>query len=156
MIKKILEMKKLLIAAIAAVIVVVGVTVGVSAHVNNPKTIVRNSFGDVVEGLSERDEIAPIVKVFTKGSITVDASVDMGEDASMKMGGKVYFSDEDIYFENLNVKADDIKLDADVYIGQDYMYVTNDKILGGTYGVVYEDILDNLKKSIFASDSDSS
>ncbi|MBE6608673.1 MAG: hypothetical protein E7633_08985 [Ruminococcaceae bacterium] len=148
-------MKKLAIAILVVSLLIAGVTVGVSAHANNPKTIVRNSFGDIVEDLAERDEVAPIINVFTKGSVTVDASVDMTEDEKIRMGGKVYFSEDEVYFENLHVKAADIKLDSDLYFGKDYMYLTNDKILGGTYGVVYSEIVNNFKKSIFAPDSDS-
>ena len=146
-------MKQLAIAILVLSLLIVGVTVGVSAHANNPKTVVRNSIGDIFEELAERDEIEPLVNVFTKGSITVEASTEVSEDEEIKMGGKIYFSEKDLYIENLHVKAADVKLDADIYVGEEYMYVNNDKILGGAYGVVYDEIIDNFKKSIFAYDS---
>ena len=148
-------MKQLAIAILVLSLLIVGVTVGVSAHANNPKTVVRNSIGDIFEELAERDEIEPLVNVFTKGSITVEASTEVSEDEEIKMGGKIYFSEKDLYIENLHVKAADVKLDADIYVGEEYMYVNNDKILGGAYGVVYDEIIDSFKKSIFAYDSGS-
>ncbi len=148
-------MKQLAIAILVMSLLIVGVTVGVSAHANNPKTVVRNSIGDIVEELAERDEIAPIISVLTQGSVTIEASTEISDEEEIKMGGKIYFSDKDIYLENVHVKADGIKLDADFYLGEEYMYVTNDKILGGTYGIVYDEIVNNLKKSIFAYDSGS-
>ena len=148
-------MKKLAIIILATTLIIAGVTVGISIYANSPKTVVRNSFENLAEDLAERDEIAPLIDVFTKGSVTVDASADIGENGKVELGGKLYFSEDELYLENLHAKANDIKLDADLYIGEDYMYLTNKKILGGTYGVVYDDIVKNLKKSIFAPDSDS-
>ena len=72
-------MKKLAIIILATTLIIAGVTVGVSIYANSPKTVVRNSIGNLVEDFCERDEIAPLVNVFTKGSLTVDASADIGE-----------------------------------------------------------------------------
>ena len=148
-------MKKLAIIILATTLIIAGVTVGISIYANSPKTVVRNSFENLFEDLSEREEIAPFIDVFTRGSVTVDASADIGENGKVSFGGKLYFSENELYLENLHAKANDIKLDADLYVGEDYMYLTNNKILGGTYGVVYDDIVSNLKKSIFAPDSGS-
>ena len=148
-------MKKLAIIILATTLIIAGVTVGVSIYANSPKTVVRNSIGNLVEDFCERDEIAPLINVFTKGSLTVDASADIGEKGKVELGGKLYFSEDEFYLENLHARANDIKLNADIYVSEDYMYLTNNKILGGTYGVVYDDIVSNLKKSIFAPDSGS-
>ncbi len=147
-------MKQLTIAILVIALAIVGVGVGVGVYANNPKTVVRNSVGDVFGDLAEREEIKPVVNVLTQGSVDFSLSSEIDEEKA-ELSGKVYFGEKEFFFEHLAIKAADKKLDANFYMGEEYAYITNRNILGGTYGVVYDDILKNFKKSIFAYGSGS-
>lgn len=153
-IKGALQNKKLFITIIAVSVLVVSTIVGVSVYANSPKVIVRNSIGNAFDDLLERDEVEPIIKMLEKGSLELSVTSDM-EDMKGELGGKIYFSDDEVYFENLFVETDNIEISADAYLGTDYMYVSNDQILDGTYGIVRGKLAEGLKNSIFAFGSNS-
>ena len=147
-------MKKLLIAIIVASVLIVGTIVGVSVYASSPKVIVRNSIGNAFDDLLDRDEVEPIVKMLQKGSLEINASSEI-EDMKGELGGKIYFNNEAVYFENFFVESDNIEISADAYFGPDSMYVTNEEILDGTYGIVRGNLAESFKNSIFALGSGS-
>ncbi len=147
-------MKKLLIAIIVVSVLVVGAIVGVSVYANSPKVIVRNSMGNALEDFIDRNEVEPVVNMLKKGSLEISASSEI-ENMKGELGGKIYFDKEEIYFENFFVESDNIEISADAYFGRDYVYITNEEILDGTYGIVRGDLAESFKNSIFALGSGS-
>ena len=135
-------MKKIIIAIVAALTVCAGTATGATVYMNQPEVVARNAMADAIEGFFEREEVAPLLNMVTEGSLEVNAKSsieDEGVPAWLKdaeAGGKIYFSENALMVEGLFAKADDIDLSADAYLSDDLMYVTNDDILGGSWGVI--------------------
>jgi hypothetical protein len=135
-------MKKIIIAIVAALTVCAGTATGATVYMNQPEVVARNAMADAIEGFFEREEVAPLLNMVTEGSLEVNAKSsieDEGVPAWLKdaeAGGKIYFSENALMVEGLFAKADDIDLSADAYLSDDLIYVTNDDILGGSWGVI--------------------
>ncbi len=148
-------MKKWIIALVITLAVGVGAATGVAIYNNQPEVVVRNAILGAMEDLCERDEISPVMNMLEKGSLEVKADADMkvlgaaiGID-SIKAGGKLYFSKDAFMLDNLNVKAGKLDLSADAYIGEDLIYVSNEEILGGSWGVIRGEMASALEDSMF-------
>ena len=135
---------KTLIIILAAVIVVAGSgVVGVAIHSNQPEVVVRNAILGAVEDLLKRDEIAPLVSMLEKGSLEIGLKLDSKELAfvdsgigDLTAGGKIYFSDDSLMLDDLFVSADKITFEGEAYLSEDLIYVANDDVLEGGYGVI--------------------
>ena len=150
-------MKKLIIAAIAIVLVVGGVLVGIAIYNNQPNVVVRNALLNTIEDLGKRDEIAPVANMLEKGSLEFKAETDGdtfplgGEDISAS--GKMYFSKDAFMLDGLKFKyGDEISLTGSAYVSEDLIYVQNKEILDGTYGVVRGEMAKAFKKSAIADE----
>ena len=115
------------------------------------QAVFRNALAGFVSDLGQRDEFRPFVNALKGGSMEFRSELDIGEmnaifggnsDGTVTAGGKIYFGDKQIllkdYFTNANIPTDDISfsVSGDVYLSPDYMYASNDNILGGTIGIV--------------------
>ncbi len=151
----------LLITVFVVIALAVGGTVVAVTILKEPAVVATNALGGLVKDALERDEIEPFCELFTSGSI--EASLDgmkvNGYDSfgEGSISGKLYFSEDAFMLRNVKVNlADgDVKLNGDAYISEDVVYVNEQEILGGTYGINFSSLADDLSNSIFAADSGS-
>ena len=98
-------MKKI-IALIVTALIVIGVAAGATVIANRPETVVRNALTGVAEDFLARDEFSTVLKVAQQGSAELQASY--GKDAEkIDASGKIYFSKDAFYLENLNFEKSD-------------------------------------------------
>jgi exonuclease VII small subunit len=143
-------MGKAIIAALLALILVLGV-VGVGVYYNQPKVAAREALIGAIEDLGDRDEIAPIVNMFKKGSLEVSGTVkseltDLEDD--INFGGKFYFADKEFMAENIFFKMGkdyDYAIDQ-AYGSKDLVYISSDSILDGTLGIIKGETADAFEK----------
>ena len=151
----------LIIIVIVVIALAVGGTVVAVTILKEPAVVATNALGGLAKDALERDEIKPFCELFTSGSI--EASLDgmkvNGYDSfgDSSISGKLYFSEDAFMLRNVKVNlADgDVKLNGDAYISEDVVYVNEQEILGGTYGINFSSLADDFSNSIFAADSGS-
>lgn len=155
--------KKLIIIA-STVLVIVGALVAFLTVIGSPKNVTLRSVNNFIEGITKRDEVKPIYNTLKRGS--VDFSLEnlneidsdgysydvLGGDY---YGGKLYFGKNKIMLDEFNSSFSGVELRGQLYMSDKEMYVSEENILDGSYGIKYSDLLKELKKSIFAPDSES-
>lgn len=154
-------MKKLIIIAIAALLAlggVVGTTVGIN---NSPKVVAMKAITNAVEDFTKRDEIAPILNAMNGGSLSFKVEGDemediIGSEGKVEVSGKIYMNldKEAVMLDEFVLDMADISLSGQAYMSRDLLYITNKEILDGTYGLERGSLVKNLRKSVFAPDSD--
>lgn len=126
---------------------------------NQPENVAAAAITGIVDDFLARDEIKPIKNTLTGGSVDLSfegAKDEDGEDLfNGSVSGKLYFDKDAYMLSDLNVSIEDAKIEGDLYVSKDLIYVSEDKILEGTYGVKLSTIAEDLSNSIFAADSDS-
>ena len=155
-------MKKFIIIAAAALVVaggVAGTVIGVS---NSPKVVAANAITGAIEDLGKRDEIAPVLNAMNGGSLAVtvegkDLEDLVGIEDDVVASGKLYMDADKqaLMLDDLSFKMGDFSLSGQVYMGNDSIYVANDEILDGAWGVERGSLVKDLSNSILAPDSDS-
>ena len=150
--------KAIAIAAAAAVVCLVAV-VSACAYFNSPKVVAINSIAGFVEDFIERDELALVNGLMDGGSVEASMS-KLESDGESLMGdfsfsGKLYLSDKALMLQNVNVAVGDNKINASLYLSEDLLYVSEKEIIGGSYGIEFDELANDLKRSIFAYGSDS-
>lgn len=153
-------MKKLILIGVALLLVVGMAITGVTL-LNTDKNVTLRSIQNFAEGLMEREEISPIIKTLSGGS--VEASLDKIVDTEYSenlledtfISGKIYFSKNAIMLSDFNSKIYGTKIAGDLYVSEDVIYVNEENILKGAYGVQLSTLTEDLKESIFAPDSNS-
>ncbi len=151
--------KKLIALIVCLAIAVVG-GVGALAIFNAPAMVANRALGNLADDFLARDEIDYLMSVFSQGSVDLSAKGDI-EDVDMDTHVKFYFD-----AENESCMADDIrmefayddvdvKLTASMYADREMLYIANDEILDGAYGLQRGSLESKLKNSIFNPDSDS-
>lgn len=151
-------MKKLIIIAVAAVLVLSGALAGVIAFLNTPERVAARALTGVLEDLEKREELAPLSKVLTKGSISFKADGDaleelMGDDFSVE--GKLYFNETAAMLDDLSIRYGSMKLTGGMYFDEDRFYVKNSEILDGAWGIQRGTLEKEWKDSVFAPNSGS-
>lgn len=154
-------MKKLIIIAIAAFLAlggVIGTTVGIN---NSPKVVAMKAITNAVEDFTKRDEIAPILNAMNGGSLSFKVEGDemediIGSEGKVEVSGKIYMNldKEAVMLDEFVLDMADISLSGQAYLSRDLLYITNKEILDGTYGLERGSLVKNLRKSVFAPDSD--
>lgn len=153
-------MKKV-ISILLAIVLVVGIGVGISAAViyNKPENVAFGAIQGAIEDLLERDEIAPVWNMLHEGSLEVSVDKIKSDSHDVlnggKIGGKIYFSADAFMLENINVSFGDVKVKGDIYASSDMLYVSESEIFDGKFGIVYKDAAKDLEESIFAYGADS-
>ena len=147
---------------ILAFILIIAAVAGLAFYLNQPKVAIANALGGVIEDFGERDEIAPLTKIFTKGSVefsasefTNDGEAVLGENFEAK--GKLYFSSSkntmaiDNFYLNLNGNA----WGGELYLSPDKSYIKETEKLDASIGLVKGELAEDFEDSIFAYDSES-
>ena len=145
-----------MIAAVAACTTVVGGGVTTTAVMNTPKTVTANAISRMFEDVLARDEIKPIYNMLKGGSLEAQVSEVMLKGADKMKGmyaGKVYFSKDALMLEDVMVQYGNFKIDADLYVSQDTIYLSEQEVLGGEYGINMDTLAKDFEESIFAYDS---
>lgn len=151
--------KKVLALIICMAIALVG-AVGAILVLNSPAMIANRALGNVVDDFLAREEIDYFLTLFSEGSIDLSVNGEI-EDGELDVHVKYYFDakNESVMADDFSVKftCDDVsqKLTGSIYADGNKLYVTNDEILNGTYGLERGTLESKLKKSIFAPGSDS-
>ena len=154
-------MKKVALIILGTVIAVL--LVGLVVVANTTKNVALRSVNGFVEDVTKREELSHIVKTLNGGSVDVSLkSIVENHNGNTKdifknssVSGKIYFSDKEIMLSNFNSKINGTKIAGSAYLSKDVCYVDEYHILGGTYGVEFSSLAENLKESIFAPDSGS-
>ncbi len=150
---------KFIIIITVLLVVIVGGTITAVAVTNSPKLVVARSLKKLSEDFTERSEIKPFQDIFNKGSLEFsltsikENNYDILKNSSLS--GKIYFSQNAVMLNDANIKINGEKFSVDIYVSNEQAYVTEDKIIGGSYGIKYCDIADQLSNSIFSPDSKS-
>lgn len=147
-----MKKKVLFFIAIGVLSFLMVLGVGTVVVLNTPKMVIARTFNNVAKEVVKRDEIKPIVKVLKQGSIQ---ALYEDEEIDMKVGGKVYFSNEALMISNVEVKSGENEILGELYVSKDEVYVSEDNILDGAYGFKFENLKEDLEESILAPDSDS-
>ena len=153
-------MKRFLIMVLAAVLGIGVVVTGVSAIVNSDKNVALRAIDGAIEGLCEREEMEYIYNLLSGGSVTADFKSKI-DGADVKASGKLYLELEDysMMFDELavSVKMGEEKIDitGSAFVDQETVYLQNEEILKGTYGIEKGTLAEGFKKSVFNPDSDS-
>ena len=153
-------MKKILISLIVLVAVCSAVLVGITVYMNQPEAVAIRAITGSVTQFVERDEIAFAYDTVRQGSI--DFSVKEWEDEDGydeleggSVSGKLYFSDSSLMLKDFYLDLYDVKLDGNVYLSDEMVYVEENEILGEAYGVNFSDLASIFDKSIFSYDANS-
>ncbi len=148
-----------MIAATAACVTVVGGGVTTTAVVNSPKVVTANAISSMIEDVFAREEIEPVYNMLKGGSLEMQVSEVKEKDVDLLNGtscsGKVYFSKDALMFEDLKMQYGNFKIDADLYLSQDTVYISEEEILDGAYGIKMDTLAEDLEDSIFAYGSGS-
>lgn len=153
-------MKKLIIIAVVAFLVFSGALGTIIGMVNTPERVAANALSNAFEDLAERNELAPLTKILSGGSVALSIEDDglyelMGVEGDCEIGGKLYFSEDAFMLDELLISLDDKSLSGSLYFSEDLIYVTNEEILDGSWGIKRGELVENWEDSLFAPDSDS-
>ena len=152
---------KLVAIILSAVLLLGGAAVGLTVYNNTPEFVARNAILGMFQDLIKRDEINPLYNMITQGSLEASVSefTEDGEDLleDTSIAGKLYFSKEAFMLENADVKlfGGDFHASGDIYLSDELIYIKEDHILGGAYGITPKELSADLRSSIFAPDSGS-
>lgn len=151
--------KKIIILAIAA-LVTLGTVFACFSIVNKPSTLAGRSVVNFIEDAIERDEFDLLKDTLTGGSISVKLDSITDEDGydlldDSYFEGTLYTSKKALMLSDINVQLYGNKFTGEFYISDKEMYVTENKYIGGSYGVKYKDLAEQLADSIFAAGSGS-
>ena len=151
-------MQKWLIAVIVAAVVVVGTVVGVTAYANQPEVVTRNSVADLLKGFTQRQEIEPVLNMLKEGSLEVNAKLSGDQEempewlADLEAGGKIYFGKREYMLDNLYVKNSTDEISLNAYVGEDLIYVSNEEILDGSWGIIRGEAADAFEDWVMAEE----
>ena len=153
-------MKKLIIIAVVAFLVFSGAIGTIIGVVNTPERVAASALTNAFEDLAKRDELAPLSKVLTEGSIALSIEDDglyelMEAEGECEIGGKIYFSKDAVMLDELIIRQDDLSVSGSLYFSEDLIYVENEEILDGAWGLKRGELADSWADSVFAPDSDS-
>ena len=151
--------KALLIAIIAMLIIALGGVAATAMFLSTPSNVATASFFSLINGITERDEIAPIVDTFNKGSLQFSLdSIEYGGTnviENSEFHGKLYFADDEFMLTDVDLQVNDTTISGELYVSDDKIYVSEDNILGGAYGFNVSELASQFENSIFAYGSGS-
>lgn len=152
---------KVLAAIVAAVVLVVSLVA--LLILNSPTVAATLTLKGAANGLLDRGEVKPLMNTVTGGSLQfsvdgITATYDDGYTEDVfdgKVAGKLYMSKKALMLTDFKLNVEDLALAGEAYVSRDVVYVTENKVLKGSYGVNMDTLAQDLKKSIFAPDSGS-
>lgn len=151
--------KKQLIFIGCAAAVVLALIIGAAIY-NSPSAVADRVLGRAVEDFVEREEIDYMLSLLTGGSVDVAYKGDV-DGVKVDANAKLFLNaDENEYMLQLlqlEAKAEGQKLGltGSIYLSDDTVYVANDEILKGAYGVERGSMEEGLKNSILHPESES-
>ncbi len=148
--------KTLIIFALAAVIVIGAVGIGVGVYANSPSTVMQTSVQSLFEDVFAREEFTVVSDILQSGSLEVIMSLS-GEGNEVSLEYKEYFGLEnyETYIEKLKLIANDFSVDGSAYIGEDYMYVSVPTLYNSPVGISRGKTEKEFGSSLFVFESDS-
>ena len=156
--------KKKILAIVLAVVILCGAGVGIGFGIYNsrPENVAIQSIANTITEFGEREEIYPIASMLKQGSLEASMTKLKSDGESLignaSVSGKFYFSPDAFAAEDIKFKYNDIKINADAYISRDIIYVSENEILDGEYGIDLSNpskLAEKLEDSIFAPGSKS-
>ena len=154
-------MKKLLIMIICAVVGIGVLVTGFNAIFNSDKNVALRALDGALDGLCAREEVEYFTNLLNGGSVTANFKSANFRGADVKASAKLYLGLEDnaMMFDEisatLKMGEEKVSITGSIYADTEKVYVKNDEILGGTYGVEKGTLAEGFKKSVFAPDSGS-
>lgn len=135
---------------------------------NSAAAVFRNALTGFVADLQQREELRPLFAMTNGGSMEIQTNVDVGKMAeafgevgytgSVEFGGKTYFGNKALFLKNLYVDIDlpteniDFAINGDFYMDSDYMYLSNDSVLGGSIGLIRGEMKKAFQNSVFVTE----
>ncbi len=152
-------MKKWILGIVIALLV--GGATGVIIYERAPQNVIAGTVRGFYEDVLDREEIRPVHNVLTQGSVF--AKMDEcrytynGSDlmANTSFSGKLYFDDVAVMVEDAALEMEGIVLAADLYVSDEMLFVSEDKMFEDAYGIVYKTVAEEFRRSIFAYGSGS-
>ena len=154
-------MKKLLIMIVCAVVGIGVLVTGFNAIFNSDKNVALRAIDGALDGLCAREEVEYFTNLMNGGSVSVNYKNANLDGADVRASAKLYLELEDstLMFDEISASVkmgeDKLSLTGSVYADNEKVYVKNDEILGGAYGVEKGTLVEGFKKSVFAPDSGS-
>lgn len=154
-------MKKLLIMIVCAVVGIGVLVTGFNAIFNSDKNVALRAIDGALDGLCAREEVEYFTNLMNGGSVSASYKNANLDGADVKASAKLYLELEDstLMFDEISASVkmgeDKLSLTGSIYADNEKVYVKNDEILGGAYGVEKGTLVEGFKKSVFAPDSGS-
>ena len=126
----------------------------------SPQATAINAVVGATKDFAKRDEISPLYQMLKEGSLEFSASEVKQNDENLlensSLSGKIYFSKDAMMYENINIKLSNLlDISGNMYFSNDLIYIEEDTILNGAYGMKPKNFVSDLENSIFAADSGS-
>ena len=124
----------------------------------SPKVTAKRALIHSIEDLFEREEISSVLSLLDGGSVALSAENQSGNGSltdGLCASGKLYFGKDRYLAEDLQISRKDISIHADLYSDHDRIYLTSDDLLGGSYGMLRDDMVSSFEDSIFSYNSGS-
>ena len=150
------QTKKLLVIALAAILVVSSVGIGIGIFANRPETVMKTSVQKLIKDAFARPEIEAVSGFVQGGSFELILGLS-AMDNEVSLEYKEYFglADYETYIEKVKLNVNDFSIDGSAYIGDDYMYVSAPSLYNSPIGLVRGKTADEFGDSLFAFDSGS-
>ncbi|MBE6656566.1 MAG: hypothetical protein E7609_06865 [Ruminococcaceae bacterium] len=153
-------MKKMMIALGSLLVAAFALLIGISVYKNQPENVAIRAITGSLEQLTEREEIAFAYNTLREGSIafSVKEWVDEDGDDALEGGsvsGTLHFSDSALMLKDFYLNLYDTRLDGDLYLSDELLYVKENEILDGAYGVSFSELAHDFAHSVFAYDANS-
>ena len=151
--------KKLVGLIVAFAVIVVGAITAI-AITNSPAFVADRALDRLVDDFLAREEVEYFSSLFTEGSVDVSVKGEIDE-VELDASAKTYFNlkDNQVMVDNIDVKFEALdetrKITGDFFVSDKTVYVANDEILDGTYGITRGSLEKELEDSIFNPESDS-
>ena len=147
-------MKKMIIAIVIAVALIISGIVVTIVIINTPSIIMGPTISSAFSELMKRDDLKQIQNVLENGSIEFEA---VDAESSSDMRGKLYFGldEQKLMAENIVIKRGEVSLSGNFYASRNLCYAQSEQNLGGAFGIKSGNAAEEFEKSIFAFGSGS-
>ena len=135
---------------------------------NSAAAVFRNALAGFAADLQQREELRPLFAMTNGGSMELKANVDLdkmaelvgepGLTGSVDVGGKYYFGDKAILLQNMHTDIKlpseniDFEFGGDFYMDSEYLYASNENVLGGSIGLIRGELEKSFKSSVFVTE----
>jgi hypothetical protein len=150
------KMKTLLIVALAAIIAIGGVGIGIGIFVNRPQIVMQTTVQNLIQDAFARDEFGVVTELLETGSFEVIMSAE-GDGNEVSFEYKEYFGLKkyQTYIEKVKLSANDFSVEGSAYVGEDYMYVSAPLLYNSPIGIARGKTAEEFADSLFAFESGS-